>query len=164
MPTSESYPYVSIYYYKCRECGKELNEETWGRGRRKRRQRLCKECDAKRSLNNYRKHKDKATVYRRDHDQLLKFKTLAHYSDTNPPQCANPFGQHEKPYTDIVALSIDHINGGGNEHRKKVLGGKQSGGAPFYRWLKKHRYPKGYQVLCMNCQWRKKFKKREYAN
>lgn len=42
-------------------------------------------------------------------------------------------------------LSIDHINGGGNRHREKV------GSAKVYAWLKKRGYPKGYQVLCHNC-------------
>lgn len=44
-------------------------------------------------------------------------------------------------------LSIDHINGGGTQHRKQV--GK---GAAFYRWLEKNSYPPEFQVLCMNCQ------------
>ena len=43
-------------------------------------------------------------------------------------------------------LTIDHINGGGNVHRKIV-----GGGFPMYRWLKKQGFPKGYRVLCFNC-------------
>ncbi len=43
-------------------------------------------------------------------------------------------------------LAIDHINGGGNKHRKK-LGGAYN----FYLWLVRENFPKGFQVLCHNC-------------
>lgn len=44
-------------------------------------------------------------------------------------------------------LVIDHIDGGGHQHRKKL--GKQ--GVTFYIWLKKNGFPPGYQTLCDNC-------------
>lgn len=50
----------------------------------------------------------------------------------------------------IEFLNIDHINGGGNAHRKKVMG-FNAAGWPFYRWLRKNNYPEGFQVLCWNC-------------
>jgi hypothetical protein len=46
-------------------------------------------------------------------------------------------------------LSIDHINGGGNAHRKEI----KASGINLYRWLKRNDYPKGFRVLCMNCNW-----------
>lgn len=48
-------------------------------------------------------------------------------------------------FDDIRALSIDHINNDGAEHRKKI-------GCDICRWLVKSNFPKGYQTLCMNCQ------------
>ncbi len=42
-------------------------------------------------------------------------------------------------------LSIDHINGGGQKHRKVI------GGGNFYTWLRKYNFPSGFQVLCHNC-------------
>jgi hypothetical protein len=51
-------------------------------------------------------------------------------------------GETRKEY-----LSIDHINGDGNKHRKEM----GFSGHQFYRWLKKNNYPKGFQVLCFNC-------------
>lgn len=54
-------------------------------------------------------------------------------------------------FDNILALSIDHIDGRGAEHRRELKGGKV-----IYRWLKKQGYPRGYQTLCMNCQWIKK--------
>lgn len=45
-------------------------------------------------------------------------------------------------------LCIDHINGGGKQHRTKL----RCRGAAFYRWLKMQGYPKShYQLLCYNC-------------
>jgi len=42
-------------------------------------------------------------------------------------------------------LTIDHVFGGGNKHRKTNNIGN------FYNWLKGQNYPEGYQVLCYNC-------------
>ena len=44
-------------------------------------------------------------------------------------------------------LTIDHIDGGGNLHRKEI--GKI--GHHFYKWLIKNGFPNEYQVLCFNC-------------
>src|SRR3990167_6345931 len=51
---------------------------------------------------------------------------------------------------DIKFLTIDHIDGNGNKHRKELNLG---GGRSFYYWLRRNGYPKGYRVLCMNCNW-----------
>jgi hypothetical protein len=45
--------------------------------------------------------------------------------------------------TEIEFLTIDHIEGGGRNHRKKV--------GNVYRWLIKHGFPPGYRTMCMNC-------------
>lgn len=49
----------------------------------------------------------------------------------------------------MPCLSIDHIEGGGNAHRKSIL---VSAGQNFYQWLKAEGFPEGFRVLCMNCQ------------
>uniref|UniRef100_A0A6H2A3P1 Uncharacterized protein n=1 Tax=viral metagenome TaxID=1070528 RepID=A0A6H2A3P1_9ZZZZ len=49
-----------------------------------------------------------------------------------------------------ACLSIDHINGNGCQERKRSGGNRY--GYKFYCYLKKNNYPKGYQTLCMNCQ------------
>ena len=54
-------------------------------------------------------------------------------------------------FSDIRALSIDHINGKGTYHRIQL------GGSNFYGWLIKNNYPEGYQTLCMNCNWIKRY-------
>jgi hypothetical protein len=45
-------------------------------------------------------------------------------------------------------LSIDHINNDGASHRRS-LGLKNGSG--LYKWLKKEKYPSGFQILCFNC-------------
>lgn len=51
--------------------------------------------------------------------------------------------------TEVMFLTIDHINNDGNIERKSGL--YAGSGYGFYQWLRKNNYPKGYQVLCMNC-------------
>jgi len=45
-------------------------------------------------------------------------------------------------------LTIDHINKDGAKHRKSL---NCHGGIGFYLWLSKNNYPKGFRVLCFNC-------------
>ena len=46
-------------------------------------------------------------------------------------------------------LTIDHINGGGYEHRRKL---EISGSGHNFRvWLIRNNFPPGYQTLCQNC-------------
>lgn len=47
----------------------------------------------------------------------------------------------------IVFLCIDHIDGGGNTHRRAVGGY----GSSFFAWLRRENYPSEFQVLCWNC-------------
>lgn len=49
-------------------------------------------------------------------------------------------------------LTIDHEEGSGNIQRKNLFGYNISG-IHMYRWLKKNNFPKGYRILCMNCNW-----------
>ncbi len=50
-----------------------------------------------------------------------------------------------------LCLTIDHINNDGAEHRK--ISGVGGGGYNTYCWLKRNNYPRGFQVLCRNCNW-----------
>ena len=45
----------------------------------------------------------------------------------------------------IKFLTIDHINGGGNKHRREI------NSPNLYRWLIKNNFPQGFRVLCYNC-------------
>jgi hypothetical protein len=41
-------------------------------------------------------------------------------------------------------LCVDHIDGGGRQHRREIK-------TDMYEWLRKMRYPPGFQILCWNC-------------
>lgn len=66
---------------------------------------------------------------------------LQHYSNGDPAcVCC---GEQRLPF-----LALDHIEGGGNKHRKEV-----GRGGTFFVWLARAGYPPGYRVLCHNCNW-----------
>ena len=52
-------------------------------------------------------------------------------------------------FSDLRALTIDHINGHGNQHRKE---NHTHTGLHFYKWLISNSYPSGFRTLCGNCQ------------
>jgi hypothetical protein len=52
--------------------------------------------------------------------------------------------------TEKMFLSIDHVNNDGAAMRKAKL--YSGNGTGFYLWLRKNKFPTGFQVLCMNCQ------------
>lgn len=60
----------------------------------------------------------------------------------DPPRCAC-CGETAIPF-----LSIDHIDGNGNKHRREIKKKYKWG---IYEYLKRENYPEGFQVLCMNC-------------
>lgn len=55
----------------------------------------------------------------------------------------------------MVFLVIDHVAGGGNEHRRSISNGRMGGSYAFYRWLNTNKFPPGFQVLCHNCNFAK---------
>jgi len=66
-------------------------------------------------------------------------------------------------FSDIRALSIDHINGDGWKDRAKSNGNTfHRGGSGMYYYLRRNSYPEGYQTLCMNCQFIKRETRQEY--
>lgn len=75
-----------------------------------------------------------------------KFKVFSHY-------CQGDIKCQYCNQNDIDVLSIDHVNGDGAEHRKKI---NSKGGNNFHRWLKKNNFPDGFQILCFNCNFKKR--------
>jgi hypothetical protein len=49
----------------------------------------------------------------------------------------------------LDALTIDHVNHDGSKDRAEV------GTVKIYRRLRRENFPSGYQVLCLNCNWRR---------
>ena len=99
-------------------------------------------------------HPEKALeqwLRQRDRNRGLKIEVLTHYGGgkCSCVKCG---------FSDVRALSIDHIAGGGNRQRK----GKLRTSTAFYGWLKSEGYLIGYQTLCMNCQFVKRFENDEH--
>jgi len=78
--------------------------------------------------------------------QRLKEQIIKHYSK-GTSQCARC------GINDIDVLCIDHINGNGNEHRRSI---GITSGYSFYQWLNQDGLPLGFQVLCYNCNMKKR--------
>src|ERR1700690_352388 len=83
------------------------------------------------------RHADRLAQQSKERAHKLKRDVLAAYG-----------GEHcvcvDCTVTEFEFLSIDHIDGGGHQHRKLIRDN-------IYRWLKKKGYPSGFRVLCMNC-------------
>lgn len=90
-------------------------------------------------------YKEYHRKYNKAYAHRAKLEILAFYS--NGDMCCARCGTN-----DVDVLCIDHINGGGNRQR---LESKRVGDR-LYFWLKKMGFPEGYQILCMNCNWKKR--------
>lgn len=100
----------------------------------------------------YYKKKDKIIKNTRERSLRIKTEVLTHYG----------FGKCicvRCGFNDMRALTIDHINGNGSEHRKN---NKEIKGQRIYWWLIKNGFPDGYQTLCMNCQFIKRYQNKEF--
>lgn len=105
-------------------------------------QHECKLCCHHR----YRAHKLKCQqlgvlTFSQRTSRRLKLEVLSAYGNGKPPEC-DCCGEKQ-----IEFLSIDHVNGNGNEHRRKI----RTQGTGFYMWLKRNKFPSGFRVLCHNC-------------
>lgn len=99
----------------------------------------CVQCE---KLDVKKNHTDKLRYYALRHRKIrlnLRHEVFNHYGN----KC-NCCGESKHPF-----LSIDHIKGNGNKHRKEI--GLGSGGVLFYEWLKKQGFPKEFRILCHNC-------------
>jgi len=84
----------------------------------------------------YDLHKLERIAKAREWGQHLKAEAIEHYGRTCAC-CGESIYQF---------LCIDHINGGGNKHRKQ-LGCSRN----FFSWLRRNGYPEGFRTLCHNC-------------
>ena len=120
----------------------------------------------------YRKNKNKINAKRRDYRKNNKDKINKSQSKwrENNRELANRLSRESKKRyekkakkavfenygkkcsccgeSNLLFLSIDHINGGGTKHRKRIR-------EKITTWLYRNNFPKGYQTLCFNCNWGK---------
>lgn len=88
-----------------------------------------------------KRHPEKAQDTAKRWLQRIRRDILSHYSH-GTMICANCGESH------LGFLEIDHINGGGKQHRREINGN-------LFKWLKDNNYPEGYQVLCSDCNHRR---------
>lgn len=97
---------------------------------------LCGNCNWKKER---RKMKLQGDVLKCIDKEKMRFNVILHYSPTL--ECKNCGCK------DYDALTIDHINGDGNTHRRSI------GRKTIYKDIIDNKFPKAkYQILCMNCQ------------
>ncbi len=91
----------------------------------------------------YREHMDRVKANARRSSAVKhreqRLAVLAYYSGNTMACIRCGFG-------DVRALCLDHINGGGTAHRRRLGNGKN-----VWLWLARHGFPDGYQILCANC-------------
>ena len=97
------------------------------------------------------RHPEAAVKHNYDMASQRKLLVITHYGN-GKAQCV------KCGFSDIRALSIDHITAIGAHNRGKLAG------QLLYQHLIKANYPIGFQTLCMNCQWIKRHENREFGN
>lgn len=109
-------------------------------------QKSCESCAAKRrdkytTCDNKDARREQAAIIRR----ACRKRILAHYGG----QCVCC------KESESMFLSLDHIDGGGNEHRRQIGNnpGNRCGSSStqFAKWVEKNNYPDTLQILCHNC-------------
>jgi hypothetical protein len=135
----------------CGRCGQEKEaSEFWAdKSKPDGLQWACKQCLSQCAKDRLEQEPGKCRAQKRDHMQrksrfyadkrrLDRTRVIAHYGG----HCAC-CGEDRPEF-----LAIDHIDGGGNAHRRE-LGVR--GGHEFVTWLIENDFPEGFRILCHNC-------------
>jgi hypothetical protein len=137
----------------CGHCAKVESKREIERQKERKENGLCVACgktESREGLLFCESCSKKGLRWQKIRNNLYKIETMSHYSRnySDVPMCAYPKCKN----INLYHLTIDHINGGGNKHRKEI------GTTNMYAYLRKYGYPEGYQVLCMNHQLEKKIR------
>jgi hypothetical protein len=129
--------------YRCSDCKAKQKDLRLERHRARRAAGLCKYCDrlAVAATTRCETHSLKHRAHNNASNLQLKLDALAAYGSKCACTLCPDRGLHHHLF-----LTIDHIDGGGAEHRRKL-----PGSSGIYRWLKKKHYPEGFRILCWNC-------------
>ncbi len=98
----------------------------------------------------YEAYRKKQSLRSRERTTMMKREIMTHYG-AGQCRCVK-CGESR-----LACLSIDHIDGGGTKERRDTALTSYA----YYLSLKNQGYPKGYQTLCMNCQFVKRFENNE---
>lgn len=138
-------------------CCEKCNDTSVERNRRARKRRvqdgLCTRCGKTRSSHGTlcAKCSEQTSDRHRVARQRLRDETFAAYGGyrCSCPGCA---------VTEPKVLTIDHTNNDGAQHRRSIGATRrhEMTGVLFYAWLKKKKFPPGFGVMCMNCNFGKR--------
>jgi len=104
---------------------------------------LCVNCNMMKEIRSKNHTKTPTVIRARNYKKRSKRQVMEHYSN-GELKCACC------GFAEIDGLSIDHIEG-----RKKWKHDKKLSSSRLYDWLKRNKFPKGFQVLCFNCNFAK---------
>jgi len=123
----------------CAVCGEEKKPQLFSRSSKAPdgRQYGCKDCHAK-ALRLYRDRRRHSGIqsYSTLSRQRLRVEVFERYGGAKCYCCGESYYEF---------LGLDHENGGGRRHRIFLRG------TSIYSWIKRNGFPKGYRVLCHNC-------------
>ncbi len=120
----------------CKDCGKKLGKKNWPHWRKKVRHKLCYDCGLARYRERYKKVSADICQKRKAYRLKLKQDFVKAYG--GKCTCCGENG--------IEFLTVAHLNNDGAKHRKEIGGSNR-----LHTWLKQKKYPKGFGVLCFNC-------------
>lgn len=124
----------------CIRCdkSKELSEFQKNKQRGDGLQQYCKQCRAE-YLAGYRAANPEKEEARRAKGRQQRIeareKVMEHYG-----RLCRCCGESNPKF-----LTVEHINGGGRQHRKEI------GASAISIWLVKNDFPEGFELLCYNC-------------
>ena len=101
---------------------------------------LCANCNMIKSIRSHKTHSNHPNAVKsRYYKKISRKKVLEHYSGgkMNCGCCG---------FAEIDGLSIDHI-----KPRREWKHDKTFRTDKLYRWLRRKNFPKGFQILCQNC-------------
>lgn len=147
----------------CYNCGKEfIQNPNYKKGQKYCSDKCChhdhymknREKVLLTTMSYYREHREQCLRARKKQPQKLRIEILEKLGN----MCVNPYGLHDKPFTDVRCLQIDHVNGHGLKEMKSFHDRKA-----YYRFILKRirNGSKDYQLLCANCNWIKRHENQE---
>jgi hypothetical protein len=114
----------------------QIKHEKHIKAQKRQNRQLNRSKIATRSSEYYLQNREKIKQRIYEYQHKIRSEAIIAYG----PRC--PCGE-----TRETALTIDHIDQNGAQHRKEI----GHGGTKFYRWLRRNGYPSGFRVLCWNC-------------
>ena len=143
----------------CKDCSNKQKKEYYENNKEKiaKKQKEYYEKNKEKSQEYYEQNKEKSQEYRKKNKEKIT-KKKKKYNKKNKKKIKERYEIIKKMVfnyygneciccgeNDFNLLTVDHINGGGSEHKRK------NKIYNMYNWLIKNNFPSGFQTLCRNC-------------